>query len=170
MVSGLRGSISFLLSDIKVHGSQPDLGRTASTESQDFPSSPDVTQISLARTLSTGNKWNTTKFSIWTAFLSPLNRPALFSTSAWLRSDANWVLSVFTQQSLAESGMMLRRQDYWITTHCSCVTIHTVHAFTYSAARWLFASGPAQLSMWEPRPSSGCIQEWTDVTGDGVTT
>lgn len=37
MISGLRGSISFLLSDIKVHGTRPDLGSTASAESQDFP-------------------------------------------------------------------------------------------------------------------------------------
>lgn len=45
------------------------------------PGSPDVTQVSLARTLSTGNKWNTTKFSIWTALASPLNRPARSRTN-----------------------------------------------------------------------------------------
>lgn len=61
MVFGLRGSISSLLFDIKVHGSRPDLGSTAKTESQDFPSSLEVTRISLARTLSTRNTWNTTK-------------------------------------------------------------------------------------------------------------
>lgn len=124
LVSGLRGSISFLLSDIKVHGSRRDLGRTANTESQDFLSSPDVTQISLARTLSTGNKWNTTKFNIWTELLSPLNRPAL-STSAWLWSDTSWSLDCFYPALLGrelndvwEAGLLNNSVLFmWNSTH-----------------------------------------------------
>lgn len=151
MVSGLRGSISFLLSDIKVHGSRPDLGSTASTESQDFPSSPDVTRISLARTLSTGNKWNTTKFSIWTALLSPLNRPTLSSNSAWLPSDTNWILECFY------SALFGRKwDDVWearLLNNNILFMWNNTHSARphYSASHQLCVNtcGPTQFSTWE---------------------
>lgn len=108
LIFRLKNSNSFLLSDIEGYGSRPDLGSTASTESQDFPSSPDVTQISLARTSSTRNKWTTTKFGIWTALLSPLNRSALAS----LLLGPGQIKT----GSLAESKMMFEKLDYWITT------------------------------------------------------
>lgn len=109
--------------------------------------------------------------SIWMVLLSPLNRPALSSDSAWLWIRAGF-LSVFTQLSLAESGMVFKNQSYLRTTYCSWETIHTVQALTYSAAHQLCvnACGCTQFSMWELFPVYGCINELADVRGDGVIT
>lgn len=57
----------------------PNLAALSAQSPRISPSSPDIPRISLAGTSSTGNKWNTTKFSIWTALLNPLNsRGSLF--------------------------------------------------------------------------------------------
>ena len=108
VVAGLRPEKRHFISALWHQGSwQQAWSALPAPSPRISPSSPDVTRISLAGTLSTGNKWNSTKFSIWTALVRPLNRPTL-SPPVLLGSGLMQILECFQSALFGREG-----DDVW---------------------------------------------------------